>query len=270
MIKPSCTGVNHCGNARTCQRCAHIRQAKIADAAEALEDQHGQLTLTVLVPEKNTQDEIRRLRASFIRRALAPAGIWTVETGEAFAGLHLNILSPKPAPARWRNCNSYQELVRCTSREAAAYIAKQAGMPPVQQYSGNMSGNFGQLFSYLSSNHAHPVVQAVAIEVTMTSNKTKKPKQEDGEMNDTPTSNPAGWERRNDLYDESKPPSYVPNRPDQCNPPYTRKEKTKEERAEIMRKHLPNLYAAIKQPAKIQEKPRMVTVDDDIWEEGRE
>jgi len=244
MIGISCSGVKNCGNIRTCQRCARARQRDIANAAEALERQHGQLTLTVLAPENNTQEEIRRLRASFIRRAVSPAGIWTIETGELFGGLHINILSPKPAPAKWRDCKTYSELVRTTSREAAAYIAKQSGMPPIEQYSGNLYGAFGQLFTYLTDNRAYPTVQAAAFEVSMATPPGTLRQQEDEAMRSTPGNDKENWICRNDLFNPNRPTGYDPKNPEGSNPPWQRKEKTKEERAEIMRRHLPNLYAA--------------------------
>lgn len=234
MIIGSCSGVNHCGNARNCERCARLRQKKIADVAEKLEQQHGQLTLTVLVPEKNTQEEIARLRASFIRRTISTAGIWTIETGCSFAGLHLNILSPRPAKTTWRGAKSYSELVQTTSREAAAYISKRSGMPPVEQFSGRLYGSFGQLFTYLSSEAMPIEVQAAALEVSLS-----------GEQYDMPEnklfSNKQDWTR----HDPNKPDFYNPDFPHLCNPPLETLVSTPEQRREIMRKHLPNIMAAM-------------------------
>jgi hypothetical protein len=270
MISATCSTVKNCGNIRTCQKCASRRQRDIANAAEALERQHGQLTFTRLTPESNTQDEIRRLRASFIRRALAPAGIWTIETGETFGALHINILSPKPAPARWRGCSSYSELVRCTSREAAAYIAKQSGMPPIEQYSGNLYGAFGQLFSYLTSENAHATVQAAALEVSMRSPTRSQTLKESKTMRTTPSTDPENWILREDLYDPAQPTFYRPDAPEKSNPPYHRKEKSKEERIEIMRRHLPNIYAIIGKPEPAH--PVLIGANNDTneWAEGRE
>jgi len=281
MLPTSCYGVNHCGNIRTCDRCAKARQKKIADAADRLEQQHGQLSLTVLVPAKNTQDEIKRLRASFLRRAVAPSGIWTVETGEKFGGLHLNILSPKPAPARWRAASTYSELVRCTAREAAAYIAKRSGMPPIEQYIGNLYGTFGQLFTLLSSGLMPPVVQAAAIEITLTGviKMHKAPNPIDHIEYRTPEEEKIGW-------DEMTLVNGVPcwySKKDKTiwttKPP--RQKHSVEVRREIMRQHLPNIYAAISKPMaepgcarslhteNAQEQGRAIDKTG-AWPEGRE
>jgi hypothetical protein len=248
MLPTSCSGVNHCGNIRLCDRCAKARQRKIADAAEILEQQYGQLSLTVITPDINTQDEIKRLRASFLRRTVSPSGIWTIETGEKFNGLHLNILSPKPAPARWRSATTYSELVRYTTREAAAYISKRSGMPPIEQFIGNLYGTFGQLYNYLTDNKICPTVQAAAIEVSLSQPPKTLNTTEEEPMKSTPCNDPENWVKRNDLTNPNKPMSYYPFEPEKSNPPYHRKMKTKEERAEIMRRHLPNIYAAISKP----------------------
>lgn len=259
MFITSCSGKNHCGNIRNCERCARARQAKIANAAQLLEQQHGQLTLTVLVPTINTQPEINRLRASFLRRAVSPSGIWTVESGTLFNGLHLNVLSPKPALARWHNASTYSELVRTTSRDAAAYISKRSGMPPIEQYTGNLYGAFGQLYTYLINNKSHPTVQAAAIELTMSGNKPNTPTPETNHMTSTPTNDPSNWIRRDDLKSHHRPPSYYPNAPELSNPPYHRRVKPLAERKEIMRKHLPNLYAAAPGFSKKNQPPATAT-----------
>jgi hypothetical protein len=243
-LPQGCTPRNRCGNARTCDHCARARQRRLADQAEKLEQHHGQLTLTVLVPDANTLAAIHTLRASFLRRALAPAGIWTVEAGTEYAGLHLNILSPRPAPARWKNASTYSELVNTTAREAAAYIAKRSGMPPAEQYAGRLCGQFGQLLKYMTSDQAHPVVQAAAIESTINPKKQKQTQQEFIAMKSTPATKPNEWVCRNDLIDGSKPLCYYPDEPQASNPPWQRREKTKEERLAILKKHLPGLYAA--------------------------
>ncbi len=246
MLGQSCSDVNHCGNARTCERCARERQRRIADKAEALEKQYGQLTFTRLTPEKNTQDEIRRLRASFLRRALAPAGIWTVETGEKFKGLHLNILSPAPAPAKWRNCTTYSELLQTTARDAAAYIAKRSGMPAIEQFAGNLYGAFGQIGAILASQRANPLLQAAAIESALAGPAKKTPDSHRNNLIEYRT-----WEEEKQGWTPQHMADGTPYWTSKAHPEkYTRKppqpERSAEERREIMRRHLPNLYAIIR------------------------
>lgn len=245
MSTGNCSSRSRCGNARTCDFCARARQQKLANYAEHMEKQHGQLTLTVLCPDKNSQQEINRLRASFVRRSLAPAGIWTVETGSQFNGLHLNILSPRPAPARWRDCKTYSELVQTTSREAAAYIAKRSGMPQPEQYAGRLMGTFGQLFTFLASDQVPPTVQAAAIELTLSGKGDTMTKAELDKPKSTPANDPANWYEDAASYDPNKPSGYCPNNPEESNPPWRRRALSLDERREIMRRHLPGIYAAI-------------------------
>ncbi|MDO9011342.1 MAG: hypothetical protein Q7U78_05980 [Gallionella sp.] len=200
--------------------------------------------MTVLKPEQNTAEAVRALRASFLRRALAPAGIWTVETGTQFAGLHVNIISPKPLPARWRNCETYSELLRTTARDAAAYIAKRSGMPAVEQYGGRLYGSWGRVSDLLSSPEALPVVQAAAIEIQLSGGVAvdRLTASSSAEFR-TDQEEARGWREKvaKDgrrvwvCLDGSSEYTYKPPRP----------QMTKEERAAIMRRHLPNLYAAV-------------------------
>lgn len=241
----SCTGQDHCGNAFTCARCARERQRRIADKAEALERQYGQLAMTVIKPELNTQDEIRRLRASFLRRCLTPAGIWTVETGTQFARLHINILSPKPIPARWKNCETYSELLIATARDAAAYISKRSGMPAIEQYQGRLYGTFGQIGEILVNQRAAPVVAAASIEVALAGTAKNQPGTISAPSTDyrTPEEEKEGWREGAQVngkrvwFSMTNPMKYT------WKPP--RPELTLEERQNIMRKHLPNIYAAV-------------------------
>lgn len=212
--------------------------------AEKIEQQYGQLTMTVLKPEQNTAEAVRALRASFLRRALAPAGIWTVETGTQFAGLHVNILSPKPLPVRWRNCETYSELLRTTARDAAAYIAKRSGMPAREQFEGRLWGSFGQVVALLSSQEALPVVQAAAIEIQLSGGvvMSREPMQGGIEYR-TDQEEARGWKEgapvggRRVWFCQDGSGEYTWLLP--------RQQHTKEERAAIMRAHLPNLYAAV-------------------------
>lgn len=244
VAKKPCTAKSRCDRARECDYCARRRQQRIADKAEQLERQCGQLSMTVLVPEQNTEAAIRALHAKFMRNCLAPAGIWTVETGTQFKGLHLNIISPKPMPARWKNCETYSELLRTTARDAAAYIAKRSGMPMPEQYRGKLDGHFG--FNKIGEILARPempvVVQAKAIEVALSGGESMHYTQEVIEYR-TAEEEREGWTEgepvkgRRVWYSNTDPTKYTWKHP--------RQELSKEERAEIMRRHLPNIYAAV-------------------------
>lgn len=215
----------------------------IAEVAERMEQQYGQLTMTVLKPEQNTAEAVMALRASFLRRKLAPAGIWTVETGTKFLGLHLNILSPKPLHTKIKRCESYSEILRESGRAAAAYIAKRSGMPAREQYSGELWGSFGQIGQILVNQNSAPVVQAAAIEIQLSGGVAMDRKQNGGIEYRTEQEEARGWregEKHNGrqvwwCLDGSGEYTYKP----------PRQQHTKEERAAIMRRNLPNLYAAI-------------------------
>lgn len=241
MGERACSSRSRCENARECDICARARQQKIAGVAEAIEQQHGPLTMTVIRPEQNTAAAIEAVRASFMRRALAPAGIWTVETGELFGGLHLNILSPAPREARWRGCQTYSELLRTTARDAAAYIAKRSGMPTVEQYAGRLYGSFGKVGEILATQQRVPVVQAAMLEVAMGGGSRSADAMQDKRV----FRKVQDWSR----LDASKPTFYNPEFPHECNPPLMmesgKAESTKEERAEIMKRHLSRVYEAI-------------------------
>lgn len=249
MSLGNCTGKNHCGNTRTCARCARERQRLIANKAEALERQYGQLTMTVLKPELNTQAAIHNLRSAFLRRTLTPAGIWTIETGTQFAGLHVNILSPKPLPSRWKNCETYSELLRVTARDAAAYISKRSGMPALEQYAGRLYGTFGQIGEILANQTHAPIVAGASIEVALTpgeiimpafihetDSKYRTPEEEKIGWNDPVVINGEliWWDKATNMTYTKKPPRPV---------------LTREQEREIARKHLPNLYAALRPQA---------------------
>lgn len=204
--------------------------------------------MTVLRPEKNTAEAVKALRNSFLRRALAPAGIWTVETGTLFAGLHLNVLSPAPLHARWRNCETYSELLRTTARDAAAYIAKRSGMPPLEQFDGRLYGAFGHIGEFLKSEQALPVVRAAAFEHDLSEGSSSEGSSvervlEGDAMYRADSEEGRGWKEGNPVggrriwycTDGSNDYTWKPPRPIL----------TAEERAAVMRKHLPNLYAIV-------------------------
>lgn len=239
-----CSTRSRCRNVRECDYCANTRQKMIAGVAESIEANYGQLTLTTIKPAQNSEEAIKALRASFMRRALAPAGIWTVETGELFSGLHLNVLSPKPLPAQWRKCETYSELVQTTARDAAAYISKRSGMPPLDQYKGRMYGSWGRVGEILLSEQVAPVVQAAAVELTLSGGTMSGEKQLGAEYLRVADS-VKGWSEGEDRHGRkvwfNKADGHMVRR----DPHFDKPERTKAEMAELARRHLPNVYAAL-------------------------
>jgi len=157
-----------CGLFRSCLTCARIRQAKIADAAEAIERTGHQLHLTTVRPIENTANALRAVRAQILKAGFAKMGLWTVETGEKFAGLHLNILSTKPHIPPDLCRLTWSEAITTSGRAAAAYISKQSGIPDSTQYSGKLYSQFGNIRDLLVAPGMPVIIQAAAIEQAIT------------------------------------------------------------------------------------------------------
>jgi hypothetical protein len=217
----NCKGAYYCGNWRSCQRCAAMRAARFADRAEYLEQRQGKLALAIAHPDQNTGSEIKKLRDKLLRSKLAPAGLWTIETGEVFAGLHLNLLVPARDMYKYEKHAEYTEIVRSSARAAAAYICKRSGMPSHEQYSGRLQGEWGSLVQHLmhSNNLDAAPSQAAAINLALSGHRS--------------------------IADYYKTDQEMINKAMKIHE--KNKEKTRDEYAAIMRRNLPALYAAMRQ-----------------------
>lgn len=219
LARSDCRGSRYCNKWRVCERCARIRASKFADRAQYLERRFGRLVFLRTTPDHNTESEIRKLRDSILREKLAPAGLWTIETGELFAKLHLNILAPEAAIRKGSVGFEYAEPVRSSARAAAAYICDRSGMPHPSQYAGRLQGEWGTVAQLVMgcNDLSMAPVQAALVEQSMWTKWTHK-----GVSHFTLGSVkvPAPWE-----------------------PPV--REKTREEYAEIARRNLSNIYATI-------------------------
>lgn len=207
-----CQRGKRCHRWRICPDCAAIRQKTIADSAELIEQQHGPLWITTIKPEKNTEAAIRAVHAAMLRNKLAPAGLWTIETGEKFAGLHLNIISPQPTIPRTLARFTWTEQLDTTARAAAAYISKQSGYPPASQYKGKLYGTFGNIRDLVQMPDAPILVQCASLEMQI----SKKP-----------------------------PPQQLPPEGVAIVGAFQPPKKTRAEYMEIARAHLPNLWPMV-------------------------
>lgn len=164
-----------CRNWRACPTCAALRQAKTADKAEALHLKYGQLYLSVITPHQNNAIAIRRMRAALLRHSFAPAGIWTIETGEKFNHLHLNTITPYPTPPGLDDATIHTELIKTSPRAVAAYITKRIAAPSAAQYTGHLLGSWGQIGQYMTTSETEPVIQAAAINDLLSTPLTRMP-----------------------------------------------------------------------------------------------
>lgn len=148
----SCRPGNRCRKWRECDYCAQVRQAQIADVAEA-----GAATspsVTYAVARTYSQATISKDRSKFMAKLqrATEGGIWTIEKGEVSAGLHINIIAgtsePLPAAklaAMWPGDADFwaAEIPHSDVRNVAAYSAKRSQMPDRAEYSGNIYGSYG-------------------------------------------------------------------------------------------------------------------------------
>lgn len=208
-----CRPMRRCMDWRNCEYCARSRQATLAFRGELLQNQFDTLFLSVLKPVEPTAQAIQRIRAAIMRKAFAPAGLWSVEVGEKMGGLHLNVLAPAPVPDALRDCHTWAEVITTSGRAAAAYINKRAGFPDQATYSGNLTGSWSKIPDLFTARHMPPTVIAASAEAAL-SNK-----------------HPDEYLRAALASREREQPQA---------------ERTRAEYAAIARANLPNLYAAIK------------------------
>lgn len=162
-----CRPFRRCGDWRTCEICARVRQAHLAERGEALQNQFDTLFLSVLKPVEPSAHAIQRIRAAVIRRAFAPAGIWSVEQGQKLGRLHLNILAPAPVPDILRDCETWSQVITTSGRAAAAYINKKSGFPDRANYSGNITGSWSSLPDLFASRNMPATVMAASAEAAL-------------------------------------------------------------------------------------------------------
>lgn len=166
-IPRSCAPGRRCMDWRRCPYCAGVRQAQAADKAERLERQFPRLFLSVIKPIDNTGAAITRIRAAILRKAFAPAGIWSVESGEKAGGLHLNIIAPAPAPQLLRDSTTWAAALTTTARAAAAYINKPGSFPDREEYAGHLGGSWSRIPDLFADPHMPATVQAASFEYAL-------------------------------------------------------------------------------------------------------
>jgi hypothetical protein len=205
-------------NWRQCKYCAAVRQYQASEKADRLAESFDQLYLSVIIPETKTAAALQRIRAAILRRAFAPAGIWSVETGEKMGGLHLNIIAPAQVRDGLHGCHTWSQALTTSARAAAAYINKPSGYPERAEYGGHLNGSWAHVADFFHGRGITPVVAAASAEAALSKNL------------------PVDYLRQA-LAAQAMHGSAAP--------------KTRAEAHAIARRHLPNLYAitAGRQPA---------------------
>lgn len=97
-IHHDCRVGNRCNRWRDCDRCARIRQAHIADVAENRLARNHYLTYVVVTTREPITLETDRERLLRSVRRISSGGVWTVEAGEKFGGLHVNLMIASERP----------------------------------------------------------------------------------------------------------------------------------------------------------------------------
>jgi len=199
-------------NWRTCKYCAAVRQFHAAEKGQALDDSFDTLYLSVIKPHDKTAAALQRIRAAILRRAFAPTGIWSIETGEKLGGLHLNIIAPAPVAPLLRDCDTWAQAITTSGRAAAAYINKPSGYPDKAEYSGHLSGSWSRIPDFFVRRDMPATIQAASIESALSKRE------------------PAEYLRQALAAQAART---------------TSRPTTRAEAHEIARRNLPNLYAAL-------------------------
>lgn len=151
-----------CRKWRTCEVCARIRQAKIADAAERLATIAPKLNWACIQPDHAGAAALAAARAEFLAAADPPGAIWTVEQSPTTGRLHCNILTPTEPDRPLRKSRLWIAPVAGDVRHVAAYIAKRDQMPAKAEYGGRLYGTAGPLWQWLTDRRQETLTLAAA------------------------------------------------------------------------------------------------------------
>lgn len=159
-----CRPGRRCGRWRTCHTCGTIRQAKIADRAEALLNGWPDVRLYTLRQPTDAAPDLDNLRRRFLDSLRSPAGIWTIEASEDGLRLHLHALAAGIPRRQIEAAHIWMSEPVRSIRNAAAYISKPGAAPPATTHHGRIYGTFGHAQAWLLSDRTPPLVRAAAIE----------------------------------------------------------------------------------------------------------
>lgn len=144
----SCNSKFPCHRYFTCDRCARIRQSKIARTIHQPASEQPIRTWQVFKIEDDAHIPTITAKLTRAIRAEVAGGMWTIEYGSKGMGLHLNLLtasdvSPAPVDVRGLTYRWQSEIIQTHSGFVAAYITKRSQLPPREIYNGRTVALFG-------------------------------------------------------------------------------------------------------------------------------
>lgn len=154
-----CKKGSRCQLFRVCRFCARARQAHVADVAEQALNHYGALFPARFTPDNNSQAEIERLKSAIKRQLGSYSGFWSVEVGEVFGLLHLNVITPRSDLKPIKGAQYWQGQALENLRRYAAYLAKQKQIPDLSQYSGRQFGTWQSMTDLFKSGQQLPLIQ---------------------------------------------------------------------------------------------------------------
>lgn len=154
-----CKKGSRCGLFRICKFCARVRQAHVADIAEQVLSHYPVLYPARITPDINSPVEIERIKSAIKRQLGAYSGLWSVEVGEVFGLLHLNIITPKNILKPIKGTHYWQGQALENLRRYAAYMVKPSQIPDLSQYSGRQFGTWQSMTDLFKSSQQLPLIQ---------------------------------------------------------------------------------------------------------------
>lgn len=174
-----CLPASRCKQWKVCSYCAAIRQAQIASVAEQGASLSRRVTFAVV--RTAAPNDIDKARERLLRslKSSIDGGIWTIETGRKTAGLHVNLILGSDSPIEAATIARYwssdadilaQEIPHKDTRNIAAYISKQGGVPPPGEYSGRLYGSYGtwkRPLAVAATQTTSPIIAGLALEALL-------------------------------------------------------------------------------------------------------
>jgi len=156
-----CRPRQRCRQYLTCPDCARIRQARIADRAEAIFAGATATYLTRLTPDPLKGQSVPQIRRRFLRHNRPWRFLWTVESGDLAGKTHFNIITTVPDPWLPKGVSAHHSKIRTSPRIVAAYISKRQQRPHPDDYAGPAYGAAGPPSAFLLRQRTSRAVAAL-------------------------------------------------------------------------------------------------------------